>query len=196
MRVISGKARGTKISTIESSKTRPTLDRVKESLFNIIQSNIKNTIVLDLFAGSGALGIEALSRGAKKAIFCDNNYESIKIIRENLEKTKLIDDAIIISKDYTDCLNHLSNKNEQFDIVFLDPPYKLDIAINALKLIINKNLLKDNGLIIIETDEKERELEEIQKLLNDNDKENLENKIIVKDLRKYGRANLIFIKYD
>lgn len=196
MRVISGKARGTKISTIESNRTRPTLDRVKESLFNIIQNDIKDTIILDLFAGSGALGIEALSRGARKAIFCDNNYEAIRIIKDNLEKTKLIENAIIINKDYTDCINHLSNNSEQFDIVFLDPPYKLDIAINALKLIINNNLLKNDGLIIIETDEKERELEEVQRLLNDNDKENLDKKIIVKDLRKYGRANLIFIKYD
>lgn len=193
MRVISGKARGTKISTIESSKTRPTLDRVKESLFNIIQNDIKNSDILDLFAGSGALGIEALSRGAKKAIFCDNNKESINIIKENLQKTKLIDNAVIINKDYKDCLKQF-NENQQFDIVFLDPPYKLDIAIDALKLIINENLLKDDGLIIIETDEKERELEEIQKIIND--KENLNKKIIVKDLRKYGRANLIFIEYD
>ena len=87
MRVISGKAKGSKLSSIESLSTRPTLDRVKESLFNIIQDKINDSIVLDLFAGSGALGIEAISRGAKKAYFCDNNYDAIKMIKRNLEKT-------------------------------------------------------------------------------------------------------------
>ena len=91
MRVISGIARGTKIKSIDSMSTRPTLDRVKEALFNILQNYIKNAIVLDLFAGSGALGIEALSRGAKRAYFCDINKEAIKIIKENLEKTRLIE---------------------------------------------------------------------------------------------------------
>ena len=89
MRVITGIARGTKLKTIETMLTRPTMDRVKESLFNILQDKIKDSIVLDLFAGSGALGIEALSRGAKKAYFCDKNSEAIKVIKENLNKTKL-----------------------------------------------------------------------------------------------------------
>ena len=99
MRVISGTARGTKLSSIESIKTRPTLDRVKESLFNILQDKIKDKIILDLFAGSGALGIEALSRGAQKAYFCDINYDAIKILKQNLDKTKLTQKAIIINKD-------------------------------------------------------------------------------------------------
>lgn len=93
MRVISGIARGSKIETIDSLKTRPTLDRVKEALFNILQNDIKDSIVLDLFAGSGALGIESLSRGAKKVYFCDNNIDAIKVIKRNLEKTRLIDNA-------------------------------------------------------------------------------------------------------
>ena len=91
MRVISGRARGTKLKTIESMSTRPTLDRVKESLFNILQKDITEKNVLDLFAGSGALGIEALSRGANKAYFSDSNPEAVKVIKENLTKTRLID---------------------------------------------------------------------------------------------------------
>ena len=90
MRVISGLARGTKLKTIDEMTTRPTLDRVKESLFNILQNQIKNSVVLDLFAGSGALGIEALSRGAAKAYFCDTNRDAINVIKENLNKTRLI----------------------------------------------------------------------------------------------------------
>ena len=130
MRVISGIARGTKISSIESLATRPTLDRVKESLFNILQNDIKNKVMLDLFAGSGALGIEALSRGAKKAYFCDNSKEAIKVLKQNLEKTKLIKNAIIINKDYKLALKEIK---EKIDIIFLDPPYKLDLAVKSIK---------------------------------------------------------------
>ena len=88
MRIIAGEKRGTKLYTLEGSNTRPTLDRVKESLFNIIQSEIRNGIFLDLFAGSGAIGLEAVSRGAKKAILCDNNKQAIQIIKKNIEKTR------------------------------------------------------------------------------------------------------------
>ena len=183
MRVISGKARGTKLNSIESLSTRPTLDRVKESLFNIIQNDIKDANVLDLFAGSGALGIECLSRGAKHAVFCDNNHESINMIKQNLEKTHLVDDASVYNKNYEACLKTL---NEKFDIIFLDPPYKLDIAVDALKIILDRNLLNTNGLVVIETDEFERDKQEIEPIEN----------VKIIDERKYGRANLIFIKEE
>ena len=116
MRVISGKARGTKLSSIESLSTRPTLDRVKESLFNIIQNNLRDAVVLDLFAGSGQLGIEALSRGADKAYLCDINRDAVKMIKQNLEKTKLKDKAVVINEDYKKALRTL-NTNEKFDII-------------------------------------------------------------------------------
>src|SRR5574344_2016770 len=118
MRVISGTAKGTKLNSIEELTTRPTLDRVKESLFNILQDSVRNQTVLDLFAGSGALGIEALSRGASKAYFCDLNDEAIKFIKQNLEKTKLTSNAIVVKKDYK---SFIDSTNEKFDLIFLDP---------------------------------------------------------------------------
>ena len=183
MRVISGKARGTKLSSIESLSTRPTLDRVKESLFNIIQNNLKGAVVLDLFAGSGQLGIEALSRGADKAYLCDINRDAVKMIKQNLEKTKLKDKAVVINEDYKKALRTL-NTNEKFDILFIDPPYKEDIAVDSIIDIIHESRLKENGIMIIETDEIERDLREINKIEN----------IKIIDQRKYGRASLIFIK--
>ena len=181
MRVISGIARGTKIKSIDSMSTRPTLDRVKEALFNILQNYIKNAIVLDLFAGSGALGIEALSRGAKRAYFCDINKEAIKIIKENLEKTRLIEKSVIYNEDYIIAIKKIK---APLSIVFLDPPYKLDLAVKSIKELQKNKLLTNNSIIIIETDELNRDIEELQKI------ENLE----IIDNRKYGRANLIFIK--
>ena len=181
MRVISGIARGTKIKSIDSMSTRPTLDRVKEALFNILQNYIKNAIVLDLFAGSGALGIEALSRGAKRAYFCDINKEAIKVIKENLEKTRLIEKSVIYNEDFISAIKKIK---EPLSIVFLDPPYKLDLAVKSIKELQKNKLLTNNSIIIIETDELNRDIEELQKI------ENLE----IIDNRKYGRANLIFIK--
>ena len=182
MRVISGVARGTKLNSIDSTDTRPTLDRVKEALFNIIQNIIDDSIVLDLFAGSGAIGIECISRGAKKAYFCEKSHEAVKMIRQNMEKTRFTDKSEILQQDYKKALKNYSVRNIKFDIVFLDPPYKKDIAVDAVQDIIELGLLEKNGVIIIETDEKERELKELEKL-----------QVEVYDLRKYGRVNLIFL---
>ena len=180
MRIISGKARGTKLYTLEGKNTRPTLDRVKESLFNIIQSDLIEATVLDLFSGSGALGIESLSRGAKQAILCDNNYDSINIIKKNVEKCHFADNAKIIHKDYRQCLNGLK---EKFDIIFIDPPYERNIAVEAVKIIIENDILKKDGLIILETDDEQREIEQIEDIKNIN----------IKDLRRYGRVKLLFL---
>lgn len=182
MRVISGKARGTKLNSIENISTRPTLDRVKESLFNIISNKIEDSLILDLFTGSGAIGIEFLSRGCKKAYMCDKSHDAIKYVVDNLKKTKLNENAIVIVKDYKQCLKELNEKKLKFDIIFLDPPYDLNISKDAIKLILEYELLNENGIIIIETDEKERELKNLDDL-------NVE----VKDCRKYGRAYLIFL---
>ena len=182
MRVISGTARGTKLSSIDSINTRPTLDRVKESLFNIIMERIDDSTILDLFAGSGAIGIEFLSRGARKAYFCDKSHEATQMIYKNLEKTKFIDKAKILKKDYRKCLKEISEKNTKFDIIFIDPPYKENLAVDAVKQIISLELLNQDGIIIVETDEKERELKELEKL-----------QVEVYDLRKYGRVYLIFL---
>ncbi len=182
MRIISGLARGTKISTIDNLSTRPTLDRVKEPLFSIIQTYIYDACVLDLFAGSGALGLESISRGAKKCIFCDKSYEVIKILKQNINKTGFGEKCVVINKDYKKCLEQI--KDEKLDIIFIDPPYRLNIAIDSLKRILNIGLLSKDGIIIIETDDENRELQELQEL-------NL--KVEIKDVRKYGRVKLIFL---
>ena len=191
MRVISGRARGTKLKTIGSMSTRPTLDRVKESLFNILQKDITEKNVLDLFAGSGALGIEALSRGANKAYFSDSNPEAVKVIKENLTKTRLIDYSKVYNMSYEKAITKMSNENVKIDIVFIDPPYRLGIAANSIKLIIQNDLLNENAIIVVETDEKERDIKEILELKNLNKEL---QKIEITDLRKYGRASLIFLR--
>ncbi len=183
MRVISGMARGTKLASIDSISTRPTLDRVKEALFNIIQPKIEDSIILDLFAGSGAIGIEFISRGAKKAYFCEKSREASKIVRQNLKKTRCLDKSEMLEQDYKKALREYSRREIKFNIIFLDPPYKADIGVEATKNILLLDLLEKDGIIIIETDEKERDLKELEKL-----------QVEVFDLRKYGRVHLIFLK--
>lgn len=183
MRVISGKSRGKKLVSLDGDNTRPTLDRVKEALFNKIQFNIQDATVLDLFAGSGALGIEALSRGAKEVVFCDKVPEAIKIIKQNVTNTNNLDKSTIINKEHKEVLEKLVNQNKKFDIVFLDPPYKTNLAIESLQKIIMSNLLTEDGIIIIETDDikKEKEILKIEE-------------VEIFDKRKYGSVWLIFIR--
>ena len=183
MRIISGQARGTKLKTLPGLNTRPTLDRIKEPLFSIINNNIQDAYVLDLFAGSGALGLETLSRGAKFCVFCDNSVESVKIIKDNIDKTRFIEKSLIMKNDYIDSLKNLSTQKLTFDIVFIDPPYQNDYRTKALGLIIEKKLLKDNGIVIIETDD-EKEIDNIK---------NLKMELDVYDIRKYGRVRLVFL---
>lgn len=178
MRIISGKARGTKLYTLEGDLTRPTLDRVKESLFNIIQNDIVGSNFLDMFSGSGAIGLEAKSRGAKEVILCEKNKEAISIIKKNIEKIHL--DVKLYEMSYEKMLEKL---DEKLNIVYIDPPYKTDLAYESVKKLLDLQLIKDNGLIIIETDEEER----IEKQIS-----NLEIEIVNK--RKYGRVHLIFIR--
>ena len=180
MRVIAGTAKGTKLNSIDDISTRPTLDRVKEPLFSIIQNNIVESNVLDLFAGSGALGIESLSRGAKHCTFCDKSYKSIQMLKENIQKVRMKEKSTILNIDYKKCLDE---QKEKFDIIFIDPPYKMDIAIDSVKRIIELELLAKDGIIIIETDEEERERKELEKI-------DLE----LYDVRKYGRVKLLFLR--
>ncbi len=182
MRIISGSARGTKLVTLLGENTRPTLDRVKEPLFSIIQNEILDSSVLDLFSGSGALGIECLSRGAKIAVLCDKSREAIEIISKNIEKTRLQESSIVINNDYIKCLEILKNKNMKFNLIFLDPPYKTNFATDALKRILELELLAQNGIVIIETDEEERNIEEIKEI-----------DINIDKIKKYGRVKLMFL---
>lgn len=181
MRIIGGKAKGTKLYTLEGDNTRPTLDRVKESLFNIIQRDIPESIFLDLFSGSGAIGLEAVSRGAKKAILCDKSKEAINIIKKNIEKTHLENQIELYQLPFEKLLN--DKIEEKIDIIYIDPPYKTDFVYNAIKIILDKNLINEDSIVIIETDEEERIIKQIEKL-------NIE----IVNQRKYGRAHLIFVK--
>ena len=144
MRVISGKYKGLFLEGFNIDGTRPTMDRVKESLFGIIQDYVKDSVCLDLFAGSGSLGIEAISNGAKECYFVDKNIEVIKILKKNLNK---IDNAKVFNSSYD---KFLKETNTKFDIIFLDPPYKFNLINNAIDLIIEHDLLNDGGLIICE----------------------------------------------
>ena len=147
MRVISGKARGVNLKTPEGILTRPTIDRVKEALFSIINFDIPASNVLDLFGGTGQLGIEALSRGAKSAVFVDQREDACKLIKENLRRTKLEQDAKVVRMDY---LDYLKRSREKFDIIFLDPPYAEVFLENALKCITEIDILQSGGIIVAE----------------------------------------------
>lgn len=147
MRVIAGTARSVPLLSREGLDTRPTADRVKEALFNIIQFELEGRNVLDLFGGSGQLAIEALSRGAAHAVIVDQSKESVSVIRKNLIKTNLLSKAEIMCADYLYYLNH---SRERFDIIFLDPPYREKFLENALNRISEIDILKTGGIIICE----------------------------------------------
>ena len=147
MRVISGKARGVNLKTPAGTATRPTADRVKEAVFSIIQFDLPGATVLDLFGGTGQLGIEALSRGAKNAVFVDERDDACKLIRENLKRTKLEGEGRIIRSDYSAFLKSTSQK---FDIIFLDPPYAEVFLENSLNLITQIDILQSGGIIVTE----------------------------------------------
>ena len=147
MRVITGKARGIVLKTPDGMMTRPTADRVKEALFSIIQFDIPGARVLDLFGGTGQLGIEALSRGAASAVFVDSREDACRLIRENLKRTKLENYGKVIRCDY---LQYLKRCTEKFEIIILDPPYAEVFLENALKSITEIDILQSGGIIIAE----------------------------------------------
>lgn len=145
MRIISGKYKGKKLNGFNIEGTRPTMDRVKESLFGMIQTYIPDSIVLDLFAGSGALGLEAVSNGAKECYLIDNNIEAIKTIKENSQNFE--EQLNIIHIDYK---RFLKTTDKKFDIIFLDPPYKEKQLDTSLRIIEERGLLNENGIVICE----------------------------------------------
>lgn len=147
MRVITGKARGTVLKSPDGRQTRPTADRVKEALFSIIQFDVPGARVLDLFGGSGQLGIEALSRGAKHAVFVDESDAACKLIKDNLRRTKLENDAKVVRSDYMAFLNSC---HEKYDLIFLDPPYAEVFLENSLNRISEIDILQSGGIIVAE----------------------------------------------
>lgn len=147
MRVITGTARGRKLKELQGMETRPTTDRVKEAMFSIIQFELEGRRVLDLFSGTGQLGIEALSRGADRCVFVDVRREAAQLIRENLEYTGLSERAQVVQGDY---LAYLTQSKETFDVVILDPPYGEEIIKKALQTITRIDKVSENGIIICE----------------------------------------------
>ena len=150
MRIITGKARGTKLQTLAGEATRPTAERTKEAIFSMINFDIAGARVLDLFAGSGQLGLEALSRGAKSAVLNDSSREAAAIIRANAEKTRLVDDCEILSTDWQPVLRRFSGR-EKFNLVFLDPPYAGGFLPKVLAKMIEWDLLSDGAVIVCES---------------------------------------------
>lgn len=147
MRVITGTAKGRRLKELEGMETRPTTDRVKESMFSIIQFELEGRRVLDLFGGTGQLGIEALSRGAEHCVFVDLRREAVQLIRDNLVHTELSEKAEVVQSDY---LAYLTRSKETFDVIFLDPPYGEEIIKKALQTITRIDKVSENGIIICE----------------------------------------------
>lgn len=181
MRVIAGRARGMKLKIPRGQWVRPTADRVKEALFSILGSRVDGARVLDLFAGSGALGIEALSRGAELAVFVDIHRHCLATIRENLQRARLEDQAILVAGDVRRVLPRLAAEGHRFDVIFMDPPYGQGLAAAVLELVDRTGLLAPGGLVVVETGSRE----EIPT--------DLENVGAVRT-RIYGDTQLIFLE--
>lgn len=176
MRIIGGKFKGRTLAEFKGDDVRPTSDRAKEALFNILAFRLVGARVLDLFAGSGALGLESLSRGAKEVVFNDYSKNSLSILQKNLTALKIGEEAKVKNLDYAACLGQVSG---QFDLIFIDPPYKQEYGEKALKMIAERGLLTKDGIAVYERDVPfSIEVEGLEKF----------------DERKYGRAYLAFFK--
>lgn len=150
MRVIAGKARHIQLKTVETMDTRPTTDRIKETLFNMIHNDVVECEFLDLYSGSGAIGIEALSRGAKSVVFVEKSHDAILCIKENLQKTKLASQAIVYECDVMEVVKHLDTKGKPFDFIFMDPPYNNMHEKNVLEALRDTKLIDEYTTIIVE----------------------------------------------
>ena len=183
MRIISGKARGRKLIPPATMETRPTLDRVKESMFSIIQGYILDSEVLDVFAGTGSLGLEAASRGAKEVYLIDKSNTTFPLLKENIENLKFQDFCIPLNLDSYDALNMLAKKGKVFDIIFIDPPYCKEMIPKAMEIIKENKMLKENGIIVTKIDS----IEEIYEGYKD---------IKLYKSKKYGNTTVCIYNYE
>ena len=149
MRIIAGKARSLPLKTLEGRDTRPTTDKIKETLFNMLQPDIEGSYFLDLFAGSGQIGLEAISRGAGYAVFVENSRKAAKIISDNITFTKFEKESMLLTTDAVMAVRSLQGKY-RFDIVFMDPPYDKELERKVLSALVDSDILKDDALIIVE----------------------------------------------
>lgn len=182
MRIIAGLAKGRKILSPEGMQTRPTLDRIKESIFNIIQNDVPGAVALDLFAGTGSLGLEAASRGAEFCYLIDKSPLTYPLLQKNIENLKFQDICKSINGDAYEVLKDFARKNTIFDLIFIDPPYLKDLIPPAVQIIDEEGLLKRDGLIVTKIDTSEIIYEG-----NEN--------IILVDKRKYGNTTVCFYRY-
>ena len=183
MKIISGKYKGRNLKGFDIIGTRPTMDRVKESLFNIINSYVMDSNVLDLFAGTGSLGIECLSRGAHKCVFVDKSKESMAIVKSNIKKARVENESITLNMDFKGAVTSLGRQGEKFNIIFMDPPYYKNMFIDALSSVDENNLLEEDGIIVVEHDTKDSFPENVGRLYKSRDK-------------KYGNTTLTFYKME
>lgn len=181
MQIITGKYRARKLKAVDSESTRPTLARVKESIFNLIFDKIAGAVVLDLFAGSGAFGAECISRGAKEVYFVDHEEKAIKTIRQNtLNMTERFE---ILKSDYLSAIEKFTSRDIKFDLVYLDPPYDSNFALTALDILHRNGVLSEGATVVVE-----------HKLAND--LQNLPSCYIIKKSRKYGIAYVDVLGYS
>lgn len=151
MRIISGSARGTKLLTLDGLNTRPTAERTKEAIFSMLRFELEGRVVLDLFAGSGQMGLEAVSCGATSAALCDKARDAVSVIEKNVEKTHLREKCTVICADYAESIRRLSALGKKFDLVFLDPPYASTLIADALVALLNAELIKPTTLVVCES---------------------------------------------
>ena len=180
MRIISGTARGRSLVAPAGEKTRPTLDFVRESLFNIIRWDVQDARVLDLFAGTGALSLEAISRGASEAVLIDMDRDACAAIKKNMESTKLGDRCRLIARDYQQAMDTLAREGKKFDVVFIDPPYRMENTGEMCAALYDKGLLSDAFMIIVEH---KRGLAPL-----------LDERFEAYDLRKYRDTEITFVR--
>jgi len=181
LRVIAGEYRGRRLGRLEGIDIRPTPDKVKESLFSILGDAVIDSEFLDLFGGTGGIGIEALSRGAKHTVFVDAGIQSISVLKGNLEHLNIKDEAEVFHTDYSTAINKLYKYNKRFNIIFIDPPYNVGIAESALELIDKNVILKQSGIIIVEHDSKYDMPQKVGKLY-------------MYRVKKYGNSALSFYR--
>lgn len=182
MRVIAGEKRHLLLKTLNDLSIRPTTDKIKETLFNMIQFDIAGSNFLDLFAGTGAIGIEALSRGADFACFVDNSSASIKVINENLEHTKLLDKAYVLKRDASCAIETLEREDRVYNIVFMDPPYDKKLYVPVFEKLEETKIINKDTIIILETNLKD-DVSEIEKF-----------GFIIKKIKEYKTNKHLFIK--
>lgn len=182
MRIIAGLAKGRKILSPEGMETRPTLDRVKESIFNIIQGYVTDSRVLDVFAGTGSLGLEAVSRGASECSLVDKGTRTFELLKQNVEHLKFTDKCNCYNMDSYTALNEFAKKSKQFDIIFIDPPYSKEMIPPAFDIISKNSILHKDGIIVTKIDSEETIFEG-------------NGKIVLIDYRVYGNTTVCFYRY-